>query len=111
MRGGELLATLGGHTRNIVDLTWSADSKAFASACQKVIRLWDAKSRRAILTLLPVLDAGHIAVNYNGHFRMPEGLDAEKEIVYLSADGPDVLAPSEFAEKYGWKNDPDKVGR
>ena len=110
-RGGELLATLGGHTRNIVDLTWSADSKAFASACQKVIRLWDAKSRRAILTLLPVLDAGHIAVNYNGHFRMPEGLDAEKEIVYLSADGPDVLAPSEFAEKYGWKNDPDKVGR
>ena len=59
----------------------------------------------------PHTDVGHIAVNYNGHFRAPKGLDAEKDIVYVSAEGPDVLAPSEFAKKYGWKNDPDKVGR
>jgi WD40 repeat protein/tetratricopeptide (TPR) repeat protein len=111
MREGEPPATLGGHTRDIVDLAWSPDSKALASACQKIIRLWDAKGRRAILTLLPVADVGHIVINYNGHLRVPKGLDGEKAIVYVSAESPDVLAPSEFTKKYGWKNDPDKVGR
>ncbi len=36
---------------------------------------------------------------------------AENDLVYVvqTADGQDLLSPKEFADKYGWRNDPSKV--
>lgn len=105
------LATLGGHTRDLVDLAWSADGGTLASACQKMIRLWDVKSRLPALTLLPIGELGHIAVGCDGHFRAPKEIDVERDIVYVTQtpNGPELLAPSAFAAKCAWKNDPAKV--
>jgi len=49
-------------------------------------------------------------ISPDGHYRTT--LDAEKELVYVvQTDSGEhlTLTPAEFADKFGWKNDPDKV--
>jgi hypothetical protein len=54
-----------------------------------------------------------IILSPGGHFRATKGVDPERELVYVvqTAAGQQALTPSQFAAEYGWKNDPDKVGR
>ena len=50
-----------------------------------------------------------LAISADGHY-WSDG-DVRDEIVYLvqTAEGQQTLTPDEFAQKYGWKNDPTKV--
>ncbi len=46
----------------------------------------------------------------DGHFRGTPGAEKELVCVVLTEDGhQETLPPAEFEQKYGWKNDPDKV--
>ena len=40
------------------------------------------------------------------------GVDAEQDLVYVvqTCAGQETLTPAEFAGKYAWENDPNKVG-
>jgi hypothetical protein len=56
-----------------------------------------------------ILPDGQVAISPDGHIRGTPG--AEKELVYVvvTDTGQETLTPAEFAQKYGWKNDPEKV--
>ena len=44
-----------------------------------------------------------------GHYRGTPRADQLIVYVVRTAKGQEVLTPKEFEDKYGWKNDPDKV--
>ncbi len=50
-----------------------------------------------------------VAISSEGHFR--GSAEIEKQLVYVvqTDDGQETLPPEEFAEKYGWRNNPDTV--
>jgi len=51
-----------------------------------------------------------LAVSPDGHYTMVGPFDDEFVYTVLTEDGRQItLTAAEFAEKYGWKNDPDKV--
>jgi serine/threonine protein kinase/WD40 repeat protein len=55
--------------------------------------------------------SGWVAISPDGHYRASDGFDAEAELVYVveTDRGQQTLRPSEFAERFGWRNDPEKV--
>ena len=54
-------------------------------------------------------DKQYTAISPDGPFSGSP--DVKQEFVYVvhTDAGQDTLAPAEFAQKYGWKNDPSKV--
>jgi hypothetical protein len=58
---------------------------------------------------IPDKEERYLSVSADGHFRFNG--DAQLHVVYVvqTADGQETLTPAEFENKYGWKNDPDKV--
>jgi WD40 repeat protein len=72
--------------------------------------LWDAATGQPRGALVALPQGQWLAVSDEGHYRGSPGI--EKEIVYVvqpEAGPQKVLTPAEFAKKYGWKNDPEKV--
>jgi len=72
-------------------------------------RIGDLHNGTFPLTLVPLRGGQWLAVRPDGHYRGSPGV--EKEIVYVvqTDAGQEVLASEEFAKKYGWKNDPERV--
>lgn len=92
---------------------WRAAGKALVTGGRGWIRAWDASTfpPRPWLTYMPMGPAGGLCVNANGHFLAAGTVDAEKDLAYVveTAQAVETLKPSEFAAKYGWKNDPAKA--
>jgi hypothetical protein len=92
---------------------WRAGGKALVTCSGGWLRVWDATAfpPRPWLTYLPVGEAGGLCVNANGHFAVAGGVDPEKDLAYVveTAQAVETLKPSEFAARYGWKNDPAKA--
>ena len=61
-------------------------------------------------TLLALRDQQYAAISPDGHFAGSPDVEQEFVYVVLTDQGEQLtLTPVEFAEKYGWKNDPAKV--
>jgi WD40 repeat protein len=111
VQSGELRRSLQWDEHFVYFLAWFPDGKTLASAnFGHTWRLWDPESgqlRRLVLALdnLPAL-----ALSPDGHYRGAG--DVNEELVYIvqTEDGQETLTPEEFASKYGWKNDPMRVG-
>jgi WD40 repeat protein len=107
--GQKCLYTLQTH-RNITSLAWSPDNKTLATGSADAIRLWNADTGKLEVTLLGPGIHGSLALSPSGHYRAGPGI--EQWLVYVAQleDGSQVtLTPEEFAKKYPWKNNPDKV--
>jgi serine/threonine protein kinase/Tol biopolymer transport system component len=51
-----------------------------------------------------------LAISPDGHFRCSPGVEDELVYIIQTDDGrQETLHPAAFAERFGWKNDPDKV--
>jgi hypothetical protein len=50
-----------------------------------------------------------LAVSANGHYRGLGSASRDLRFVVETDAGQETLTEKQFAEKYGWKNDPDKV--
>jgi serine/threonine protein kinase/WD40 repeat protein len=51
-----------------------------------------------------------LAISPDGHFRCSPGVEDELVYIIQTDDGrQETLHPAEFAERFGWKNDPSKV--
>ncbi len=114
------IATVTGGQDDVVSTSWSPDSRFLATGTAGgMIWVWDnaglwdwspvGRRLHAVLFSLPT--GGHVAISADGHYQGSRG--AEKNLVYVAVTerGEQLtLTPDEFASKYGWKNDPAKVG-
>jgi serine/threonine protein kinase/WD40 repeat protein len=89
-------------------VAFAPDGKTLAVHRNVHVMLWDWRGGTYRGTLLPV-GKGGVAISPDGHYRATP--EAEKTLVYVveTDKGQELLSPEEFAAKYGWKNDPDKV--
>ncbi len=54
-------------------------------------------------------NAQHLAVSPDGHYAGSPKIDQHLVYVVQTDAGQETLTPTQFAEKYGWRNDPAKV--
>ncbi len=91
---------------------WHPDSRRFLSGVDMFgVRGFDVSTRRRLGTLWPVLTANHwLCVGPTGHSRGSEGIESQFVYVAELDDGSHItLPPADFAETFGWKNDPEKA--
>lgn len=91
---------------------WNVDSRRFLSPTDfGDMRGFDVVTGRRLGTLWPRITGEHwLCVGPTGHYRGSKG--AEEHIVYVAQldDGSNItLSPAEFAQRFGWKNDPNKA--
>jgi len=90
---------------------WHPDSRRLVGNSSGVLRAYDAASHRRLGTLWPTLtDSNWLAIGPTGHCRGSEGV--EQHVVYVAQldDGSNItLSPIEFANRFGWKNAPEKA--
>jgi len=88
----------------------SADGRLLASRGESAIRLRQTEDGTLLRTIVSLCDKQYAAVSPEGHFRGSPDVEHEFVYVALTEAGQQItLTPAEFAEKYGWKNDPAKV--
>jgi hypothetical protein len=60
-------------------------------------------------TLVVLRDEEYLTVSPDGHYRGTPGVEAHIVCVVQTDRGQETLAPEEFARRYGWRNDPERV--
>ena len=73
------------------------------------MRAWETAGGQPTGALLPLADGQTVALSPDGHFRGSPGAAAQLVYVVETHEGQETLRPDEFAAKYGWKNDPERV--
>jgi hypothetical protein len=71
--------------------------------------VWKSETGRPTGTLVPLWRERSLAVSPDGHYRGTPGIESELVNVVETDQGQETLTPAEFARRYNWKNDPDKV--
>jgi WD40 repeat protein len=107
---GQLLQTLHGHTGPVESLAWSADGKALLSGgLGGVVRAWRTEDGRPTGVLLLLARREHVVLAADGRYRGSPRVERRFVYVVRTDRGQEVVAPEEFARRYGWKNDPPSV--
>ena len=92
----------------------TADGRlAVAAGMDEVARIWDTETGEHLLTLVPLAGGGLAGISSDGHYRaLSDAPDIDEQLVYVveTDAGQQTLTPRQFAETYGWQNDPTKVG-
>ena len=112
LENGRVTGVLRGHVSGVHSLAWSRDGATLVSAGSRMIKLWDLKDELARVTILP-LGGTTIAVGSEGHFLASGAAEPAKDFVYVAETirGQETFSPADFAGRYGWKNDPGKLGQ
>jgi WD40 repeat protein/serine/threonine protein kinase/DNA-directed RNA polymerase subunit RPC12/RpoP len=91
-------------------LAWGPrDEVLVAARADGRVDLWDPTTGKLRCTLVNLRGEQWLVVSPEGHYDGPP--DIERELVYVvqSENGQKTLTPQQFAEKYGWKNNPQRV--
>jgi WD40 repeat protein len=89
--------------------SWSPDGRVLATTEVAQIGLWDS-DLWPLGVLLPGEAFGQLAVSVDGHYQGGRQVERAIRMVVLKRDGTsETLTPSEFEQRYGWRNDPSKV--
>jgi len=111
---GQLLYSIEAYCGHIPSLAWSPDGQLLVcSGLDGTARVWDVKNNyKLYAVLLPLwgLDEPGIAINPEGDYRGPPGIEEHLVCVVQTDRGQELLSPKEFAFKYGWVNEPWQVG-
>jgi WD40 repeat protein len=89
--------------------SFSADGRLLASAVAGALHLAETETGRPLGVLMALNANRSLAISPDGHYRGTPGIEAEFTYVVLTDRGQETLSPAEFAKKYGWKNDPERV--
>ena len=73
-------------------------------------QLRDLSDGKLLRTILPLPREQYAVISPEGHFTGSPGVENELVYVVQTDEGQQTLTPAEFAAKYGWKNDPGRVG-
>jgi WD40 repeat protein/serine/threonine protein kinase len=90
----------------------SPDGQTLAARLAEATRLWDledGKPGATLLLLRPANPPVWLALSASGHYRGPAGIESDLVHVVQTASGQETLSPAEFARKYQWKNEPERV--
>ena len=88
----------------------SPDRKSVASITDgATVEFWDSATGRRLATWLPFADDQELAVSPEGHYYGSPRVERLLVYVVQTDEGQQTLTPEEFAAKYGWKNDPQRV--
>jgi hypothetical protein len=94
---------------------WRPDSRRFlGSSGDFGLPGFDTRTDRRLGTLFPTIGNEKVwhwlVVGPEGHWRGPKGVEDHIVYVALHEDGSQhTYSPTEFAKKFGWKNDPAKA--
>jgi WD40 repeat protein len=107
---GELEKTFNGPVGSYFAMVLSADGRTLA--CSDVyynkITLWDVRKEQLLGLVVPLSGNGGMAISPDGHYRAT-GYIGGLFYVVETHDGQQLLSPDQFAAKFGWKNNPDRV--
>lgn len=107
---GRLRGTLPGQAKHLHALSWSSDGGTLAIVPQaSTVRLWDMNERKRRGALVMLRGGEGVSFSADGHYRGKQGVDDELVYVVQTDDGQEMLTPDEFAARYSWKNDPERV--
>jgi WD40 repeat protein len=73
------------------------------------VELTDADTGRRRALLVPLGSGRGLAISAEGHYRGTPGVERELGYVVQTDKGQEMLTPDEFARRFGWKNDPERV--
>src|SRR5262245_35408781 len=90
----------------VAGVALSADGKTLVGgSLDRAVRFWDAGTARLKLTL--IADTAQIlAIGADGNYRCPDEAESELVAVVQTDKGHETLSLKEFAQKYGFRNNP-----
>jgi len=75
-----------------------------------VVWIWETATGEPRAALLSFANGECVAISPEGHIRASGDIEDHIRYVALTDSGEQLtFTPAEFAERYGWKNDPEKV--
>ncbi|HEX7379752.1 MAG TPA: hypothetical protein VF278_21690, partial [Pirellulales bacterium] len=110
---GEIVSGLQrfGRQANTGQPAWSPDGAYLAyRAHDGAVCIANAITGQVIDELLSFTRGRALAVSPSGHYRASPRFDAELVYVIETDAGQETSSPQEFADKYGWRNEPSLVG-
>ena len=98
-------------TGPMYSVAWSLPLHRLIAAQDDRIAIYDVPSGELLATQVIWWGPGkHLFLSPEGHMRCSPAMSEDVVYVALTDDGRQVtLRPAEFAAKYGWKNDPEKI--
>jgi WD40 repeat protein/tRNA A-37 threonylcarbamoyl transferase component Bud32 len=104
------IATGFGRVRPGTMLTPSPDLRFAAVGHLNTMRLHEIASNRPVGVFMALPDNRYVSFSPEGHYRGSRNVERDLVYVVQMDDGVQhTLTPAEFAKKYNWKNDPEKV--
>jgi WD40 repeat protein/serine/threonine protein kinase len=93
---------------------WSPDGAYLAYlaylAADRSVPVVEAATGRVVTTLLHFTHDRTMAIAPSGHFHCSPRFESELVYIVETDDGQETLSPQEFADRYGWRNDPSQAG-
>ncbi|HTU21192.1 MAG TPA: WD40 repeat domain-containing protein, partial [Gemmataceae bacterium] len=91
-------------------LTFSADGKVVLGISGRRLHVWETDTGRLHGVLYFSERWNNLTIAANGHYNGNELVERGIVMVVQKDDGTqELLEPADFEQKYGWKNDPNKV--
>jgi WD40 repeat protein len=95
---------------SVSQLAFSADGKLVAGLAGERLHVWETDTGRLRGILLLGERSNGLTLTPDGHYTDNEQVERGIVMVVQKDDGmQEVLEPADFEQKYGWKNEPDKV--
>ena len=107
---GDPIRTIDTGTAAVKGVAYSPNGRTIWAIGTGPLRQWDAETGRPLATVLPIKDNRFAIISPEGHYAGSPDIEDELLYVALTDEGQYLtFTPKEFAEKYGWKNDPARV--
>jgi WD40 repeat protein len=89
---------------------FSPDRKICALVSINTLLLVETETGERLARIVYLPNNGWLSISPEGHYRGSPKVESELRYVVETDAGQDIYTPAEFAAKFGWKNDPEKVG-